>query len=82
MPTMQMTVTEQESKQERERDERDFLAIETRILRVIHDADGHAAFDRAASRMLFHTAALIAHVSGRQRLRDVMGAIERTHPIQ
>jgi CRISPR/Cas system-associated protein Csx1 len=60
----------------------DLLAVETRILHGIYDTEGEAAFDRSARRLLFHTAGLVAHVSGRQRLRDIMDAIERTHPIQ
>ena len=39
--------------------------VETRVLRVLYDRDGEAAFDDAASTILIHTAALIGHVRDR-----------------
>lgn len=57
-------------------------AAETLVLRKIYDAHGAAAFDQAAGHLLVHTAALIAHVCGPQRLRDVMETIAEVHPIQ
>ena len=60
----------------------DLLLIETRVLRGIYDAGGEAAFDGAARELLFHTAALIAHVCGPQRMRGLFDAIEVNHPIQ
>ena len=46
--------------------------VETRVLRVLYDRDGEAAFDDAASTILVHTAALIGHVRGPRRLRDTI----------
>ena len=42
--------------------------VETRVLRVLYDRDGEAAFDDAASTILIHTAALIGHVRGPRRM--------------
>jgi hypothetical protein len=54
---------------------------ETHSLREIHDAGGDAAFDRAARTKLFTTAALIARVRGRERLTDLMNAIDAAIPL-
>jgi hypothetical protein len=54
---------------------------ETHSLRKIHDAGGDAAFDRAARAKLFATAALIARVRGRDRLTDLMNAIDVAIPL-
>ena len=54
---------------------------ETRVLRVLYDRDGEAAFDDAASTILIHTAALIGHVRGPRRLRELLRLIEDVNAI-
>ena len=51
------------------------------MLRVLYDRDGEAAFDDAASTILIHTAALIGHVRGPRRLRELLRLIEDVNAI-
>jgi hypothetical protein len=55
--------------------------LEHHTLRMIFDAAGKDAFERAARTLLFQTSALIAHVRGRERLHELLAAIEAVHPV-
>lgn len=59
----------------------DLTAVETSVLRVLYDRDGEAAFDEAASTILVHTAALIGHVRGPRRLRELLSLIDEVNAI-
>ena len=54
--------------------------IDTSRLRAIYDNEGEAAFDRAARRILFATAAVIVAARGRHRLTQLINAINIAMP--